>query len=280
MDHTAGRNLGPAQHRGMAGRAEGLRRMPPLDQIRPGGQQRGGGRTAELSRKPHADQRWGGRKVTGPTPRSFAAKAATSSLPFGLPKPSASSASACLPPSAGSPSEKPACASPAADGHVEEGDNVVLAVPPSVWDKIDIDPALPESLKPQMGTNVKYLAAVTRRFWKKANLSPGAHTDGDISMTWEGTDAQPGDEGAELTSFSGGPAAEACRAYSKEQRDAAYAVVLERLYPGFGKATSSPDSWIGRPIRLPAPAIPSPRSAKLRRWDRSSRGDRSPSLCR
>ncbi len=123
-----------------------------------------------------------------------------------------------------------------ADGHVEEGDDVVLAVPPSVWDKIDIDPALPESLKPQMGTNVKYLAAVTRRFWKKANLSPGAHTDGDISMTWEGTDAQPGDEGAELTSFSGGPAAEACRAYSKEQRDAAYAVVLERLYPGFGKS--------------------------------------------
>ena len=49
-----------------------------------------------------------------------------------------------------------------ADGHVEKGDDVVLAVPPSVWGKITIDPALPESLKPQMGTIVKYLAAVTQ----------------------------------------------------------------------------------------------------------------------
>jgi len=123
-----------------------------------------------------------------------------------------------------------------ADGHVVEGDDVVLAVPPSVWSKINIDPALPDSLKPQMGTNVKYLAAVTGRYWKKANLAPVAHTDGDISLTWEGTDAQRGNAGAELTSFSGGPAAEACRAYSKEQRDATYAALLEQLYPGFRKS--------------------------------------------
>ncbi len=147
-----------------------------------------------------------------------------------------------------------------ADGHVAEGDDVVLAVPPSVWGKIKIDPALPENLKPQMGTNVKHLAAVAGRFWQKANLSPVAHTDGDISLTWEGTGAQPGEEGAELTSFSGGPAAEACRKGSKEQRDAAYAALLEQLYPGFEKSyvNSRFMDWPAEPLTGAGYSFPAP----------------------
>ncbi len=147
-----------------------------------------------------------------------------------------------------------------ADGHVEKGDDVVLAVPPSVWGKITIDPALPESLKPQMGTIVKHLAAVTSRFRKKANLSPVAHTDGQISITGEGNDAQPGEGAAELTSFSGGPAAESCRAVPKAARDAAYAALLEGLDPGFRKSylKSRFMDWPAEPFTGAGYAFPAP----------------------
>src|SRR5687768_14874351 len=39
-----------------------------------------------------------------------------------------------------------------ATGKVLEGEHAVLAVPPSVWNRIAIDPALPPTLAPQMGT--------------------------------------------------------------------------------------------------------------------------------
>jgi monoamine oxidase len=147
-----------------------------------------------------------------------------------------------------------------ADGTVLEGDDVVLAVPPSVWDKIKMEPALPEVLKPQMGTAVKYLAAIKGRFWQGANLSPAAHTDGNISLTWEGTDAQPGEEGAELTGFSGGPAAEACRRVPAEGRDAAYSALIEQLYPGFAMnfVKSRFMDWPSQPLTMAAYSFPAP----------------------
>ncbi len=138
------------------------------------------------------------------------------------------------------------------------GDDVVLAVPPSVWEKIKIDPPLPKGLRPQMGTNVKYLAAVSGQFWKPA--TPVAHTNGQISMTWEGTDAQPGEQGAELTSFSGGPAAEACRGSLRGPRAAAYAALLERLYAGFGKSfvQSRFMDWPADPFTRAGYSFPAP----------------------
>src|SRR5204862_12932 len=82
---------------------------------------------------------------------------------------------------------------------------------PSVWKKIQFRPALPADLQPQMGTNVKFLAAVKGPFWKDKGLAPDSLSDGDICMTWDATDGQEGeDKGACLTAFSGGPAAEAC----------------------------------------------------------------------
>ena len=147
-----------------------------------------------------------------------------------------------------------------ADGRVVEADDAVLAVPPSVWNKIAIDPPLPPELKPQMGTSVKYLASVASRFWSDANLSPGAHTNGDIGQTWEGTNAQPGKEGAELTAFSGGPAAEACRAGPRERREAAYAKTLEVLFPGFGKhfVKSRFMDWPAEPLTGAGYSFPAP----------------------
>ncbi len=113
-------------------------------------------------------------------------------------------------------------------------DEVVLATPPSTWDAIRFTPELPADLRPQMGVNIKYLAAVKRRYWKDHKLSADAQTDGDIPMTWEGTEGQgPDNSEAELTAFSGGPAAEHIRARQPEARTDFYQSELEKIYPGF-----------------------------------------------
>jgi monoamine oxidase len=83
-----------------------------------------------------------------------------------------------------------------------------------------------------MGVNVKYLAYVKERFWRKGGVSPDTMSDGDVSITWEGTDNQPG-EGACLVGFSGARAARNTRNYPADQRDEMYARNLERLLPGF-----------------------------------------------
>ncbi len=123
-----------------------------------------------------------------------------------------------------------------AAGQLYEGDDVVLAVPPSTWHNIRFAPGLPWSLRPQMGVNVKYLAGVKRRFWAKSGLSPDSLTDGIVSMTWDGTDNQGNDaEGAVLISFSGGPPAERARQRWARQKDAAYAEALNGIYPDFSR---------------------------------------------
>lgn len=118
-----------------------------------------------------------------------------------------------------------------ADGKVLEADDVVLATPPTTWRAIAFEPALPAVLAPQMGPAVKYLAHVKKRFWLDDKLSQYCLTDGPVSQTWDGTDAQPGEEGALLVGFSGGPAAEVTLAWKKEERDERYLTELEAVYP-------------------------------------------------
>jgi monoamine oxidase len=146
------------------------------------------------------------------------------------------------------------------DGRTLEADDVVLTVPPTTWKKINFKQPLPAAINPQMGVNVKYLAAVKSRFWKAAKLAPNSATDGDLSMTWEGTDNQPGDEGACLTGFSGGPAADGCRARTGEARTKFYKDTLEQLYPGFGEQFVQArfmdwpgEQWTGGGYSFPAP---------------------------
>jgi monoamine oxidase len=116
-----------------------------------------------------------------------------------------------------------------ADGSTVDGDDVVLAVPPSVWHKIDIDPPLPPQLTPQMGQNVKFLAVVRSRFWRRAGLTPNLLSDGPGQLTWEATDNQPG-PGVVLTAFSGGRAAETCRRWPAKGRANGYLRALEIAY--------------------------------------------------
>lgn len=147
----------------------------------------------------------------------------------------------------------------AKDGRTLECDDVVLAVPPTVWKRIEIKGGL-GGLSPQMGVNVKYLAHVKSKFWKDKKLAPDSLTDGDISMTWDGTDNQGDDGPACLIAFSGGPAAERARARSREDRDAAYGKAYEALYPGFADQFVNArfmdwpgDQWCQAGYSFPAP---------------------------
>src|SRR5260221_2240678 len=83
-------------------------------------------------------------------------------------------------------------------------DDVILAVPPSVWDSIVFDPALPLSLrpKPQMGKNVKFIISLNEEFWIGTGISPDMSSDGPIGQTWHSTQEQSGN-GAALVAFSG-----------------------------------------------------------------------------
>lgn len=142
-----------------------------------------------------------------------------------------------------------------------ECDDVVLTVPPSVWGKIEFSPKLPAVIDPQMGLNLKYIAAVKSRFWKEKKLSPDALSDGDVSMTWDATDGQKEGDEACLAVFAGGPAAKRCLEREDDKRKANFSSELERLFPGYGEAVSGAtrfmnwpsDPWTGGGYSFPAP---------------------------
>jgi monoamine oxidase len=123
-----------------------------------------------------------------------------------------------------------------ADGRTFTADDVILTAPPSVWDTVRFDPALPAILRPQMGRNVKHLISLTNRFWKADHLSPDSLSNGDIQSTWESTAGQDGDAPAGMVAFSGGPGADRMRAIPSDKRDAAYARELIKRYPNFSEA--------------------------------------------
>lgn len=120
-------------------------------------------------------------------------------------------------------------------GQVLTADEVVLAVPPSMWRHMFFAPGLPEGLTPQMGVAAKYLSAVKSRYWRDLGLAPDSVTDGPCAMTWEGTDNQRGggSQSASLHVFSGGHAAERLRDGSRTEVDARVRAELESIYPGY-----------------------------------------------
>lgn len=146
------------------------------------------------------------------------------------------------------------------DGRTLEADDVIVTVPPTVWNKIKFNPALPPAMNPQMGVNLKWIAELKKRFWKDLNVAPDSMTDTFMSQSWEGTDAQEGDEHASLNCFSGGKAAELSLALSKGERDGKYVELLESIYPGFkanfvrSRYMDWPrEQWTGGGYTFPAP---------------------------
>jgi monoamine oxidase len=117
-------------------------------------------------------------------------------------------------------------------GQTHAFQDVVLAVPPSVWGRIQIEPALPANLNPQMGSAVKSLSQVKQRYWRP-DLSADSMSDTSLGMTWE--DPLPSGKEAALISFSGGPYADAAHAMTETARETEYSKTLEKILPGYGE---------------------------------------------
>jgi monoamine oxidase len=139
-------------------------------------------------------------------------------------------------------------------------DDVVLAIPPSTWRNVVFEPALPRSLAPAMGVNVKFLTELKRRVWAAKELSPEGLTDGPIAETWDATQGQPLDGHFCLTTFSGGPAAQQCRDWRPDERPARLVAELERLLPLVRSAVvrSRFMDWPSDPLTLGGYSFPAP----------------------
>jgi monoamine oxidase len=146
-----------------------------------------------------------------------------------------------------------------ANNRILEADDVVVTVPPPVWNRIGFEPPLPATLSPQMGSNVKCLIHVKDRFWRRAGLAPDSLSDGAVQLTWDGTSTQPG-PGSALVAFSGGPSADTCRSWPLSARYDRYLTELEKSYRGVrpafvkGRFMDWPaDIWVKGSYSFPSP---------------------------
>ena len=126
------------------------------------------------------------------------------------------------------------------EGKNEErmADEVILAVPPSVWHRIRFpDSALAKHLRraPKLGSNVKYLMRLSKRFWEDYSSSPTLSDDGPVDITWETTEADPNPDFA-MVAFSGSSHAAQCVKWPARQRRSKYLVALGPPYPRIGLA--------------------------------------------
>jgi monoamine oxidase len=153
-----------------------------------------------------------------------------------------------------------------ADNRLLICEDVVLAVPPSVWSRMAIHPNLPLYLSPQMGASVLYLAELRRGFWEQLKVSPDSLSDGLVNLTWHGTDGQwnaPGSSGGVggvMSCFSSGESAAAARRSIAEHTDALYRDSIELIYQGYGQnfARSRFMDWPGDPWSMGSYSFPAP----------------------
>ena len=116
-------------------------------------------------------------------------------------------------------------------------DLAVLAIPPSAWYTIprvepaDLKQRLHPSVLPQMGSNVKNLMALNRRFWRDSGLGPSLTSDGLVDMTWETTEMDR-DDAAQfgLVAFSGAKKATTLSNQTAAARAKDYIRELEPVY--------------------------------------------------
>jgi monoamine oxidase len=167
-----------------------------------------------------------------------------------------------------------------ATGETLESEEIVLAVPPSVWHRIKFEPDLPHQLDTQMGIAVKYVSADDHPFWEEEGLGPNATTDGMVSMTWDGTAGQSG-KGAALLTFSGGPAAALCRKRWSRQGNSAYGFGIGEALLGIFEAFARRSLYglAQRPMD-PGRIFVSRSRTGDEGWSNSSRGSRANSFCR
>jgi len=120
----------------------------------------------------------------------------------------------------------------------DKADDIICAVPPSVWSTIDVS-AFPElagklSNPPRMGSNVKNLMRFGERFWEAFASSPTLSTDGPVDLTWETTEEDKSGDFV-LVAFSGAVDADQCVGWAPADRDKNYLDAMDVPYPGINQ---------------------------------------------
>ena len=134
-----------------------------------------------------------------------------------------------------------------AGGSRFRGDWCVLTAPLPALRAIAFTPALPARLaeavaQVQYGTGTKVALQYATRPWRAQGFNGDTLTDLPISTTWEATDAQPGARGILLVYTVGAPG-RAFVALSDEDRIAAAAADVARIYPGAQPIGAQTLSW-------------------------------------
>lgn len=137
-----------------------------------------------------------------------------------------------------------------AGGERYEADDVVLAVPPTTWEKIRFVPALPDCLGPQMGNNIKYVAGLTCRYWKHRAVT--ALSDGPLGTSWEQTDDLPACNPAVVSALPACCAVDTIRQLAPEDRLDRFRDAFEKIVPGFRDHLLNDRvyDWVGDPWTL------------------------------
>jgi monoamine oxidase len=145
-------------------------------------------------------------------------------------------------------------------GRVFEADDLVLAIPPSTWQHIRFEPALPEVLRPQIGKNVKFLLGLRDDFWSKENLPATSMSDGLIGFTWDATAGQPGGPEQAMIAFAGGEAAEKLHQATPDERDRAMMSDVSSRFPNLPKSLvrSQFVDWLAQKWTLGSYSTPAP----------------------
>jgi monoamine oxidase len=162
------------------------------------------------------------------------------------------------------------------DGRIFHGDAVVLATPPSVWNRIEFSPPLAESLTPQMGNNVKLLLALREPVWERhgltaevtsidtrppAELPRPATVRQWMGLTWAATEGGAGGRGpVGLTLFAGAEEAEAMRQLAPVERNVWAYVSLAPAYPELRESVVRERfvDWTGFPLTRASYSFPAP----------------------
>jgi monoamine oxidase len=143
-------------------------------------------------------------------------------------------------------------------GRAVEADAVVLAIAPTVWNKIRFESPLGGKI-PQMGKNVKLILRVSRPIWEEQGVAPEAISDGLVNLTW--VSAEPSRKSpASFTLFSGAADAEDLRTISTAERGRKAIESLKPAYPNLGDVATADRflDWPSMPRFMASYGFPAP----------------------
>jgi monoamine oxidase len=148
-------------------------------------------------------------------------------------------------------------------------DDLILAIPPSTWSQIvfknkDLGAELLPS--PSLGSNVKYLIRLNRRFWEDFASSPTlTDSGGPVDLTWETTETFKSPEFT-MVAFSGAGHADELVRLSEAARIEAYLKQMQIPYPGIAIETSATKFMNWPNEELSRGSYYFPRLGEVTRW--------------